>query len=106
MDRIDNDASISSSIVACVVVVAVTFLPSGCLATIRGFLPCRCLATIRGYIRGIVNNFVEWPHSGAVMHFNQYMEPRDGAMSVLLSSQKEAVACVLYIQKECHYCKG
>jgi hypothetical protein len=50
--------------------------------------------------RGTVNNLVEWPHSGAVMHCGEYMEPRDGALSVLLSSQKEAVACVLCIQKE------
>jgi hypothetical protein len=42
-----NDASYNSSIVTCVFVTAVTFLPSRCLATIRGFLPSRCLATIR-----------------------------------------------------------
>jgi hypothetical protein len=37
-----NDAS-NSSIVACVFVTAVKFLPSCCLATIRGFLTSRCL---------------------------------------------------------------
>jgi hypothetical protein len=45
--HIENDASNNSSLVACVFVTAVTFLPSHCLAKIRGFLPSRCLATIR-----------------------------------------------------------
>jgi hypothetical protein len=58
------------------------------------------------HIRGRVNNFVEWPHSGAAMHCSEYMEPRDGAVSVLLSSQKEEDACLLCIQKECHCCEG
>jgi hypothetical protein len=44
--HIENDASNNSSIVACVFVTAVTFLPSRCLAPLRGFLPSRCLATI------------------------------------------------------------
>jgi hypothetical protein len=35
--RIENDASNNSSIVACVFVTAVTFLPSRCLATIGRF---------------------------------------------------------------------
>jgi hypothetical protein len=43
-------------------------------------------------IRSTVNNYVDWSHSGAVMHYSEYMEPRDGAVSVLLSSQQEAVA--------------
>jgi hypothetical protein len=47
--HIENDASNNSSIVACVFITAVTFLPSRCLATIRGLLPSLCLATIRGY---------------------------------------------------------
>jgi hypothetical protein len=42
-----ENATNNSSIVACVFVTVVTFLPSRCLATIRGFLPSRCLATIR-----------------------------------------------------------
>jgi hypothetical protein len=46
--HIENDASNSSSIVACVFVTAVTFLPSRYLATIGGFLPSRYLATIGG----------------------------------------------------------
>jgi hypothetical protein len=45
-----NDASNNFSIVACVLVTAVTFLPSRCLAMIGGFLPSRCLATIRGFL--------------------------------------------------------
>jgi hypothetical protein len=43
--RRDSDIS---SVVACVFVAAVKFLPSRCLATIRGFLPSRRLATIGG----------------------------------------------------------
>jgi hypothetical protein len=35
-DRIENEASNNISIVACVLVAAVTFLPSRCLATIGG----------------------------------------------------------------------
>jgi hypothetical protein len=49
--HIENDASNNSSIVACVFVTVVTFLPSRCLATIGGFLPSRCLATIEGIHR-------------------------------------------------------
>jgi hypothetical protein len=44
--HIENDALNNSSVVACVFVTAVTFLPNRCLATIRAFLPCRYLATI------------------------------------------------------------
>jgi hypothetical protein len=47
--HIENDASNNSSIVACVFVTAVTFLPSRCLATIGGLLPGRYLATVGGY---------------------------------------------------------
>jgi hypothetical protein len=49
--HIENDAFNNSSIVACVFVTAVKFLPSRCLATIGGFLPSRCLATIGGIHR-------------------------------------------------------
>jgi hypothetical protein len=45
----ENEASNNSSIVVCVFVTAVTFLPSRCLATIRGLLS-RCLAAIREYL--------------------------------------------------------
>jgi hypothetical protein len=48
--HIKNDASSNYSIVACVLVTAVTFLRSQCLATIGGFLLSRCLATIRGLL--------------------------------------------------------
>jgi hypothetical protein len=48
--HIEKDASNNSSIVACVFVTAVTFIPSRCLATIGGLSPSRCLATIRGFL--------------------------------------------------------
>jgi hypothetical protein len=54
-------------------------------------------------IRSTVNNFVDWPHSGAVMCYSGYMEPRDGAVPVLLYSLQETVACVRCIPKEIHY---
>jgi hypothetical protein len=57
-------------------------------------------------IRSTVNNFVDWPHIGAVMHYSGYVEPRDGVMSFLLSSQQEAVAYVRCIQKESRCCEG
>jgi hypothetical protein len=31
---------------------------------------------------------MDWLHSGAVMHYSRYMEPQDGAMCVLLLSQR------------------
>jgi hypothetical protein len=62
--------------------------------------------TFRSILRSTVNNFVDWPHIGAVMHYSGYVEPRDGAVSFLLSSQQEAVTCVLCIQKENHCCEG
>jgi hypothetical protein len=46
--HIENGASNNSSIVACVFVTAVTFLPSRCLATIEGFLPSLWLTTMSG----------------------------------------------------------
>jgi hypothetical protein len=45
--HIENYASSNSSIVACVFVTTVTFLPSRCQAMIREYLQSRCLATIR-----------------------------------------------------------
>jgi hypothetical protein len=59
-----------------------------------------------GQIRSTANNFVDWPHIGAVMLYSGYVEPRDGAVSFLLSSQQEAVACVRCIQKESHCSEG
>jgi hypothetical protein len=47
--HIENDASNNSSIVVCIFVTAVTFLPGRCLATMEGFLPGCCLATTGGY---------------------------------------------------------
>jgi hypothetical protein len=49
MGNIENDSSNNYSIVACVFVTTVTFLPSHCLATIGGFLPSRCLVPIRWF---------------------------------------------------------
>jgi hypothetical protein len=40
------------------------------------------------------------------MHYSGYMEPRDGAMSVLFSSQQETVECMRCAQKESHCCEG
>jgi hypothetical protein len=48
--HIENDASNNYSVIACVFLTAVTFLPSHCLATIGGSLPSRCLATIGGFL--------------------------------------------------------
>jgi hypothetical protein len=48
--HIENDASNNSSTVACVFVIAVTFLPSRCLATIGGYLPSRYLALLREFL--------------------------------------------------------
>jgi hypothetical protein len=44
--HIENDASNNSSIAARVFVIAVTFLPSSCVAKIGGYLPSHCLAII------------------------------------------------------------
>jgi hypothetical protein len=42
---------------------------------------------------------MDWPHSGAVMYYSRFMEPQDGAVSVLLSFQQEAFLCMQCIQK-------
>jgi hypothetical protein len=52
-----------------------------------------------------LNNLVDWLHSGAAMYCSRYVEPQDGAMSILLLSQQEVVACVQCIQKESHCCE-
>jgi hypothetical protein len=57
-------------------------------------------------IRSTVNNFVDWLHSSTVMHYSGFLEPQDGVVSVLLSSQQEAVVFILCIQKESHVLKG
>jgi hypothetical protein len=44
--HIENDASNNSSILGWVFVTVVTFLPSRCLATIRGFLRSRCRSPV------------------------------------------------------------
>jgi hypothetical protein len=60
--HIKNDESNNSYIVACVFATAVTFLPSRCLATIRGSLPNRCLATIRWIHRHTHTRTATWSH--------------------------------------------
>jgi hypothetical protein len=49
---------------------------------------------------------VDGLHSGVVMRCGKYVDPQDGAMSILLSSQEEAFACMLCIQKENHCYEG
>jgi hypothetical protein len=58
----ENDASNNSSIVACLFVTTVTFLPSSCLVTIGGFLTSRCLATIGGIHRHTHTQTTTWTH--------------------------------------------
>jgi hypothetical protein len=53
-----------------------------------------------GRIRNTVNNFENWPLSGAVMNYSGYVGSRDGAVSVILSSQQEAVACMRAVYSE------
>jgi hypothetical protein len=50
-------------------------------------------------IRSAVINFADWPHSSAAMHYSGHVEPRDGAVSVLLSSQQEAIVCVTVVKE-------
>jgi hypothetical protein len=49
---------------------------------------------------------MDWSHNGTVMHYSQYVEPQDGAVSIVLLPQQETTACVQCIQKESHCCKG
>jgi hypothetical protein len=46
-----------------------------------------------------VNNFVDWPHCGADIHYRGYVEPRDGAVSVLSLRQE---ACGVFRKKGIH----
>jgi hypothetical protein len=57
--HIESDVSNNSSIVACVFVTMVTFLPGSCLATIGGFLPSRCLATMGDTLSLIRHGHIE-----------------------------------------------
>jgi hypothetical protein len=82
--HIENDASNNSSIVACVFVTAVTFLPSRCLAPTGGFLPSRCLATLGGCTyrhtdrwEGLSNESVEMG-SGAMIYIPSFIKIRSG----------------------------
>jgi hypothetical protein len=49
-------------------------------------------------VHSAVNNFLDWPHRGAVMHYSGYVEPR-GVVSVL-PSQQEAVLCSQRVQNK------
>jgi hypothetical protein len=71
MGHAENDASNNSSIVACVFVTAVTFIPSCCLATIGGFLPSRCLATIGGFLQEPL------PNDDRRLHMHTHRQQRD-----------------------------
>jgi hypothetical protein len=53
----------------------------------------------RVIIRSTVNNFVDWPHSGAVMHYSGYVESRDGAVSFSCPRKKQSRACNVFRKK-------
>jgi hypothetical protein len=55
-------------------------------------------------VKYVVQSVISWI-GVAVMHCSRYMESRDGDVSVLLSSQQVAVACVRCIQKDSHFCE-
>jgi hypothetical protein len=87
--HIENDASNNSSIVACVFVAAIMFLPRGWLATIRKYLPSRCLATIEGYTykhtdrwEGFINEAVEMG-SGALMYVPSFIKIGSGIQKLI-----------------------
>jgi hypothetical protein len=50
-------------------------------------------------IHSMVSNFIFWLHIGAVMHCSVYMEPWDGAVSVV-SPQQEAGLHVIYSERK------
>jgi hypothetical protein len=87
--HIENVESNNSSIVACVSVTAVTFLPSRCLATIGGFLPSRCLATIGGYTYRHTDwceryfNYTGETGSGAVIYVPRFIKIGSGVQKLI-----------------------
>jgi hypothetical protein len=44
-------------------------------------------------VSSTVNNLVDWPHSGTVLHYSGYMEPRDGA-------KKQLCVCSVFRKKD------
>jgi hypothetical protein len=46
------------------------------------------------HIFSAVNNLMDWPRRGTVMNYSGYMEPQDGAMSILLLFKQEAILCM------------
>jgi hypothetical protein len=71
-----------------------------------GDVMCFLWSTNRNYILSTVGNSVDWSHSGAVMYHSRYVEPRDGAASVIFSPQQEAVACFRCIENKVTVVKG
>jgi hypothetical protein len=72
--HIENGVSNSSSIVACVFITTVTFLPSRWLAMIRGFLPSRCLAMIRKFLPSHCLAMIGGIHRHTHTHTRQYQK--------------------------------
>jgi hypothetical protein len=100
MGHIGNNVSNNSSIVACVFVAVVTFLPSGCLPTIRGFLPSRCLAAVRGYTyrhtdswEGFMKYAVEMG-SGAVIYISSFIKAGSGIQMLIGGIYREHGDCI------------
>jgi hypothetical protein len=62
-------------------------------------------------IRSIVNIFVDWPHSGAVMCYSSYVETQDGALSIFSHpGKKQLRACDVFGKKvtvvDSSYCQA
>lgn len=56
-------------------------------------------------LHNTVSNFVDWPHSDAVMLYTGYVKARDGIIPVHCPMKKQLCACWC-IQEESHCCKG
>jgi hypothetical protein len=76
MDNIENYASNSCFIVACIFVVAVTFITSHCLAMIGGY-------TYRHMMVEIVKYAVEMG-SGAMMYIQSFMKIGSGIQKLIV----------------------
>jgi hypothetical protein len=57
---------------------------------------CMLCIYIYIYIYSTVNNFMDWPHSGAVMHYSGYVEPQDGAIHSSLIPATSSCLCAVY----------
>jgi hypothetical protein len=93
--HIENDASNNSSIDAYVFVTAVTYLPSRCLAMIRGLLPNSCLATITGFLPtrclATIREFLRSPCLATIrgIHRHTHTQKRDLISLLLFFQNKE-----------------